>query len=172
MACALGNAVEHTSFLEEKRLREINFASWCLISPQGLCLLFPFPLPFESYIQITTRVSIESNTSQYVFVKVQKTVWHYTCSIWCFEFSRTLLLQNQISSDKGKVRCSVRNVQVPGLTSLLYLYHFLYLFCNQEFFFFFFHIFFYIWSLENKQQLRNHCIWGKGLGDFSLKSLY
>ena len=115
-------------------------------------------------------MSIERNTSQHVFVKVQKTIWHYTCSTCRFEFSRTLLLQNQISSDKGKVCCSVRNVQVPGLTSLLYLYHFLYLFCNQEvFFFFFFHIFFSIWSLENKQQLRNHCIWGKGLGDFSLK---
>lgn len=38
--------------------------------------------------------------------------------------------------------------------------------------FFFFSVLFSIWSLESKQQVRNHCIWGKVLGDLSLKSLY
>lgn len=43
---------------------------------------------------------------------------------------------------------------------------------TEEFFVGLFSVFFSIWSLESKQQVRNHCIWGKVLGDFSLKSLY
>lgn len=36
----------------------------------------------------------------------------------------------------------------------------------------FYPLFFPICSLESKQQMRNHCIWGRVLGDFSLKILY
>lgn len=136
--------------------REINFALWCLISPQGLFPSVSFPLPFESYIQITTCMNIQRNTAQHVFVKVQKTIWHYTCSICCSEFSASLLLQIQKSSDKGKVCCSVRKAYVPSLISPPYCYHFQHLFCNLKFFF---SPSFSICSSESKQQVRNHYIW-------------
>lgn len=142
LASALGGAAKHTSFLEDTAERDQFCFTVLNITSRSFPFCFFFSLPFELYIRITTCVSIQRNTAQHGSVKVQKTIWHYTCSICHLEFSRTLLLQNQISSDTGKDCCSVRNMQVPTLIFFT-IWH---PFCNLGGFFFLslflFHLYF------------------------------